>query len=129
MRSCGGSAVMSSPKKWMLPAVGGKSPVIALNSVVLPAPLEPRIAYFSPAATVSETSSTARTAPKARVTPLRISASPESSAPPPAVVGVAAAALARGLRVVIEAIGAFFPLLAAVRNVARTQAHLHELVL
>jgi len=57
MRSCGGSSVMSSPKKWMRPAVGGKSPVMALKSVVLPAPLEPRIAYFWPAATVSETSS------------------------------------------------------------------------
>ena len=68
MRSWGGSSVMSSPKKWMWPAVGGKSPVMVLKSVVLPAPLEPRIAYFCPAATVSDTSSTARSAPKARVT-------------------------------------------------------------
>ena len=50
MRSCGGSSVMSSPKKWIRPEVGGKSPVMALKSVVLPAPLEPRMAYFSPAA-------------------------------------------------------------------------------
>src|SRR2546423_408258 len=86
----------------MLPALGGKSPVIALKSVVLPAPFEPRIAYFSPAPTVSDTSSTARTAPKVRVTPLRISASPESRAPAPAA-GAEGAAPARGLRVVIEA--------------------------
>src|SRR4051812_13112336 len=88
------------------------------------------MAYFSPAATVSETSSTARTAPKARVTPLRISASPESSAAPPAVAA-GAAAPARGLRLVIEAIvpSRAGRLLPAVRNVARAQSHLHELVL
>ena len=80
MRSCGGSSVMSSPKKWIRPAVGGKSPVMALNSVVLPAPLEPRIAYFWPAATDSDTSSTARSAPKARVTPSSRSASLDASA-------------------------------------------------
>ncbi len=78
MRSCGGSSVMSSPKKWIRPAVGGKSPVMALKSVVLPAPLEPRIAAFSPAATENDTSSTARSAPKARVTPASTSASPDS---------------------------------------------------
>ena len=50
MRSCAGRSVMSSPKKRMRPAVGMKSPVIALNSVVLPAPLEPRTARRSPAA-------------------------------------------------------------------------------
>ena len=79
MRSCGGSSVMSSPKKWIRPAVGGKSPVMALNSVVLPAPFEPRIAYFCPAATVSDTSSTARSAPNSRVTLLSTSASFEAS--------------------------------------------------
>ena len=30
---------MSSPKKWIRPEVGGKSPVMALKSVVLPAPV------------------------------------------------------------------------------------------
>ena len=57
---------MSSPKKRTRPAVGGKSPVMALNSVVLPAPLAPSTARRSPAATENETSSIARSAPKAR---------------------------------------------------------------
>src|SRR6185437_6182050 len=35
---------MSSPKKRMVPDEGGKSPVTQLNSVVLPAPLEPSTA-------------------------------------------------------------------------------------
>ena len=79
MRSYGGSSVMSSPKKRMRPAVGGKSPVIVLNSVVLPAPLLPRMAYFCPAATASDTSSTARNAPNARVTLVSTSASFDAS--------------------------------------------------
>ena len=79
MRSCGGKAVMSSPKKRMLPEVGAKSPVTVLKSVVLPAPLEPRMAYFWPAATAIETSSTARSAPKARVTWVCTRASLEAS--------------------------------------------------
>src|SRR5688572_11751718 len=79
MRSWGGSSVMSSPKKRTRPAVGGKSPVTALNSVVLPAPLAPRMARRSPAATASETPSIARSAPKVRVTPSRTSASSEAS--------------------------------------------------
>ena len=96
MRSCGGSAVMSSPKKWIRPAVGGKSPVMALKSVVLPAPLEPRIAAFSPAATESDTSSTARSAPKTRVTPASTSASPDSSELPGVGARAAPARRSRG---------------------------------
>ncbi len=94
---------MSSPKKWMRPAVGGKSPVMALNSVVLPAPFDPRMAYFCPAVTASETPSTARSAPKARVTPSRRSASPDRSCvlPPRAGWGVREAG---GRSVVIVAI-------------------------
>src|SRR6187455_1698270 len=131
MRSCGGSAVMSSPKKWIRPAVGGKSPVMALKSVVLPAPLEPRIAAFSPAATDNDTSSTARSAPKTRVTPARTSASPDSSELPCFGAGPKAAraplSRARGRSDVIDAIALFFfLLLAAVGNVARAEAHLLE---
>ena len=44
-----GKRVTSSPKKRMRPVDGGKSPVTVLNSVVLPAPFEPRIARRSPA--------------------------------------------------------------------------------
>ena len=39
---------MSSPKKRIVPEVGGKSPVMQLNSVVLPAPFEPSTARRSP---------------------------------------------------------------------------------
>src|SRR5260370_30597502 len=59
--------------------VGGKSPVTALNSVVLPAPLAPSTARRSPAATVKDTSSIALSAPKVRVTPSRTRASPDAS--------------------------------------------------
>ena len=76
MRSWGGIAVTSSPKKRTRPAVGGKSPVMALNRVVLPAPLAPMSARRSPAATESETSSIARSAPNVRVTPSSTRASP-----------------------------------------------------
>ena len=84
-------AVTSSPKKRTRPAVGGKSPVIALNSVVLPAPLAPMSARRSPAATESETSSIARSAPNVRVTPSSTRASPDASG-----VLVAAMAITRG---------------------------------
>src|SRR6478609_3232058 len=134
MRSCGGSSVMSSPKKWIRPAVGGKSPVMALKSVVLPAPLEPRMAAFSPAATDSETSSTARSAPNTRVTPSSTSASPDSSVPAgPGVAPKAARAppsRLRGRSDVIDAIALALVvpcfLLAAVGNVARAESHLLE---
>src|SRR5262245_29514517 len=69
MRWWGGRSVMSSPKKRTRPDVGGKSPVIALNRVVLPAPLAPMTARRSPAATSSEMSSIATSAPKVRPTP------------------------------------------------------------
>ena len=64
MRSCVGRSVMSSPKKRMRPAVGMKSPVMALNSVVLPAPLEPRTARRSPAAILMLMPVSATSAPK-----------------------------------------------------------------
>ena len=55
--------VMSSPKKRMVPEDGGKSPVMQLNSVVLPAPLEPSTARRSPGRTVKVTSVSAASAP------------------------------------------------------------------
>src|SRR5262245_63746077 len=69
MRSKGGCSVTSSPKNRTRPAVAGKSPVITLNSVVLPAPFAPITARRSPAATENETSSIALSAPKLRPTP------------------------------------------------------------
>src|ERR1700722_5930705 len=68
MRSCTGSVVISSLKKRMRPAVGMKSPVMALNSVVLPAPLEPMTARRSLAAIFMVTPDSATSAPKCRAT-------------------------------------------------------------
>src|SRR4030088_2984096 len=80
MRSNGGKLVTSSPKKRMVPEVGGKSPVMQLNSVVLPAPLEPSTARRSPGRTVSVTSVSAANAPNSRVTPRNSSAAPAPTA-------------------------------------------------
>src|SRR5271165_5559427 len=51
-----------------------------LNSVVLPAPFEPRTPRRSPGRTVSDTSTSAASAPKRRVTPLSSSALAEPTA-------------------------------------------------
>src|SRR5258707_13351791 len=67
---------MSSPKKRIVPEDGGKSPVMQLNSVVLPAPFEPRTARRSPGRTVMVTSVSAESAPNIRVTPRSSSAAP-----------------------------------------------------
>src|SRR6266481_2460990 len=80
MRSKGGKWVTSSPKKRMVPEVGGKSPVMQLKSVVFPAPLEPSTARRSPGRTVSVTSVSAASAPKSRVTPRNSSAAPAPTA-------------------------------------------------
>src|SRR6266568_1422943 len=71
---------MSSPKKRMVPEEGGKSPVTQLNSVVLPAPLEPSTARRSPGRTVMVTSVNAASAPNSRVTPRSSSAAPAPTA-------------------------------------------------
>src|SRR5258707_12549781 len=76
MRSKGGKLVTSSPKKRIVPEVGGKSPVMQLNSVVFPAPLEPSTARRSPGRTVSVTSVSAASAPNSRDTPRSSSAAP-----------------------------------------------------
>src|ERR1700754_233581 len=80
MRSCGGKCVTSSPKKRMVPEEGGKSPVMQLNSVVLPAPFEPSTARRSPGRTVMVTSVSAASAPNSRVTPRSSSAAPAPTA-------------------------------------------------
>src|SRR4051812_47414387 len=53
----------------MLPVVGGNSPETRLKSVVLPAPLGPRMARRSPGRTSRSTSCTATTPPNRRPTP------------------------------------------------------------
>src|SRR3984957_8759125 len=68
MRPCTRGGVMSSLKKRMPPAVGMKSPVMALNSVVLPAPFEPMMARRSLAATRKVMPDSATRAPKCRAT-------------------------------------------------------------
>src|SRR3954451_6110062 len=67
---------MSSPKKRIVPDDGGKSPVMQLNSVVLPAPVATRAAGRSPGRTVMVTSVSAASAPNIRVTPRSSSAAP-----------------------------------------------------
>src|ERR1700756_3796376 len=98
MRSYGGKLVTSSPKKRMVPEVGGKSPVTQLNSVVLPAPLEPSTARRSPGRTVMVTSVSAASAPNIRVTPRSSSAAAEPKADRrPATLSMTASP-ARGVR-------------------------------
>ena len=50
-RWCGGSCVTSSPNSLIRPPVAGSSPLITLNSVVLPAPFGPMSACRSPGCT------------------------------------------------------------------------------
>src|SRR3954466_467581 len=64
----------------MVPEEGGKSPVMQLNSVVLPAPLEPSTARRSPGRTVMVTSVSAASAPNIRVTPRSSRAAPAPTA-------------------------------------------------
>src|ERR1700681_469627 len=80
MRSKGGKLVTSSPKNRIVPEVGGKSPVMQLKRVVLPAPLERSTARRSPGRTVSVMSVSAASAPKNRVTPRNSSAAPAPTA-------------------------------------------------
>src|SRR6185369_7429772 len=68
-RRCGGSAVMSRPSNAMRPVSTRTSPQIRLNSVVLPAPLGPRMPSVSPASTASEIESVTFSAPKDLLTP------------------------------------------------------------
>src|SRR3954453_2663766 len=63
----------------MVPDDGKKSPVTQLNSVVLPAPLEPSTARRSPGRTVMVTSVSAASAPNIRVTPRSSSAAPAAT--------------------------------------------------
>src|SRR5437899_10259103 len=64
----------------VVPEDGGKSPVTQLNSVVLPAPLEPSTARRSPGRTVMVMSVSAASAPNSRVTPRKSSAAPAPTA-------------------------------------------------
>src|SRR6266853_4489152 len=72
-RRCGGRRVMSRPSNTMRPWVGRTTPVTALNSVVLPAPLGPMIARRSPRGIDMLTPSTARSASKATTSSSKVS--------------------------------------------------------
>src|ERR1700740_1434055 len=71
---------MSSQKKRIVPEEGERSPVMQLNSVVLPAPFDPSTARRSPGLTVIVTSVSAASAPNIRVTPRSSSAAPAPTA-------------------------------------------------
>src|SRR6516165_12506323 len=64
-----GKWVMSRPRNRIVPADGRISPLMRLNSVLLPAPFGPSIPSASPSPTSNDKSSTARRAPKFRDTP------------------------------------------------------------
>src|SRR5882672_3962092 len=70
-RRWGGSRVMSLPPNDTRPASARRSPLIRLNSVVLPAPFGPSTPSVSPAATDSEMLSATLSAPKLLQTPSR----------------------------------------------------------
>src|SRR4051794_1266849 len=70
-RALGDKVVISSPWNSIVPALGGKSPEMTLNSVVLPAPFGPRMARLSPCATSRSTSRTAWRPPNRRPIPRR----------------------------------------------------------
>ncbi len=62
-RSGGGTASRSRPSNVIRPAVGRTVPETVLKSVVLPAPFGPTMATNCPAATVSDTSTSAFSPP------------------------------------------------------------------
>ena len=63
MRRLVGQRVMSAPSSMTVPLDAGSSPINALSSDDLPAPLAPSTATISPAATLSDTPRTAWTRP------------------------------------------------------------------
>src|SRR3954466_8605953 len=75
-RSQGGNSVMSRPHKRIVPAMGGSTPAIRLNSVLLPAPFGPMMPSTSPGQTASERSSITRSLPKLRLSPATSSSTP-----------------------------------------------------
>src|SRR6185437_7535318 len=82
---CGGMPVISRPSSSTRPAVGGRWPVMRLNSVDLPAPFGPMTAAICPAATARSTSATARKPAKDLLSPCTSStgAPPGPASQPP----------------------------------------------
>src|SRR6267142_7264437 len=93
-RRCGGCSVTSSALNTTRPESARRSPLIRLNSVVLPAPLGPRMPSVSPVATDSVTPSATLSAPKlllmfssARMTAIFLGISRSCSRPPSPLAG------------------------------------------
>src|SRR3954467_2897710 len=78
-RTRAGRSVMSWPSDSTVPDEGGMSPAMTLNSVVLPAPLGPRMARRSPYATSRSTSRPAWRPPNPRPPPRRRRIGPAGS--------------------------------------------------
>ena len=68
LRRCAGKVSMRRSSNHMLPASTSANPAISRSSVVLPHPDGPRRVNSLPSSIVAETLSTARTAPKVRLT-------------------------------------------------------------
>lgn len=83
-RRSGDQRVTSRPPRRIRPPSTGTNPETRSNSVVFPAPLAPMMPSSSPGARVSDTSSTAFTPPKLRVSP---STSSGAGAPAPLAAG------------------------------------------
>src|SRR5579884_4065708 len=92
----GRAPATSRPSNQMLPVVGGKSPVMQLNSVVFPAPLGPIRAKTWPRSTVKLTSSTARSPPKRLLTCSQRRMAPSCSSPISGALHVGQRLLGRG---------------------------------
>src|SRR5882724_1010565 len=84
--------VISAPSRRIVPLLGGKRPLIRLNSVDLPAPLGPINACRSPCAIESVTPRMISVLPKLLQTPVNSSAARAATSPPPLGVGGAGVA-------------------------------------
>src|SRR5260370_6763726 len=122
MRSLGGKLVTSSPKNLIVPEVGGKSPVMQLKSVVLPAPLEPSTARRSPGRTVIVPSVSAASAPNSRVTPRSSSAAPA----PTTERRCATLSMAPSARLRLSLLAAAAPSFPKSDNAVRGEQHDHQ---
>src|SRR5512145_187577 len=81
------SATPSKPPTRMRPALGGIIVAIMRNSVVLPAPSEPTRPTICPCGTRKETSATAVSRPKVRVTPETVAMSAAGPSAEPGIGG------------------------------------------
>src|SRR5258706_15891390 len=98
-RWCGASDVTSRPSYSTRPPSTRTSPLIRLNSVVLPAPLGPRMPSVSPASTASEIASVTFSPPYDLLTACSASRAMPSALLQPRIAG---GVLARVIRVEVD---------------------------